>query len=61
MTDPKVKALLQRVKTERALRRQHDEAYYHDDKLDGLLQRPLEKIHLNGSGNANETGLNGAH
>jgi hypothetical protein len=55
-TDPKVKALLQRVKLEKARRKQHDEAYYHDDQLDELLQRPLDgeiissgsEAHLNG-------------
>lgn len=56
--DPKVQALLKRVRLEKARRRQHDEAYYHDDQLDELLQRPLDgemadvksELHLNGNG-----------
>ena len=47
-TNPKVKALLQRVKAQKAARKQLDEAYYHDDHIDELLHRPLEGSTVNG-------------
>jgi len=54
-TNPKVRALLSKVKKDKEQRKAHDEAYYHDDRLDELLAGDMNGIGLNGNG------VNGRH
>lgn len=41
-TDETVRGLLQRVKAQKARRKALDDAFYHDEQLPELLERPLE-------------------